>query len=237
MDIEKISKLDSVSQIFLIGGGYSISPHLKELQTKLKNKFVISLNYAYRDFPNATIQCFTDVAYWNEQRIHQDLLNLPLIIARNQGVKYSPNVISLKPNTKIWTKDLKEGIYSPNLTGTFAIALALYLIEGTLFLFGFDFGNLDGKKTKNGVLYSHYNQDTFVHRGTGQFSYYNIKTTMDTSFKVFKNENILNVGLESKLPFFKKISYNQFYSKVNSEKVNNEELRKEIKEKLETLKK
>lgn len=236
MDNNEISKLETISQCFLIGGGRSIFPHLKILQDKLKDKFVISLNYAYQEFPNATLQCFTDIAYWTEQRIHKDLLNLPLIVAKDHSVKYSPNIIALKNNTKKWVKDLKEGVYCPSLTGTFAIALALYLFEGEIYLTGFDGGNIDGKKAKNGVLYTHYNQDKFTHRGTGGLSYYNIKGAMETSFGVFKNENILNVGLKSKMAIFKKISYDEFWERINDEKVDQEKLRGQIKLKLKEVK-
>ena len=49
------------NQLIIIGGGASIEEGIsKNLWEKIKNKFVIGINYSYHHFPNPTFQVWLD---------------------------------------------------------------------------------------------------------------------------------------------------------------------------------
>jgi hypothetical protein len=257
--------MNNPNQVFIIGGGYSIKPHLKELQSKLKDKFVIALNYAYKDFPNATFISYIDICndyeeqkrfFYNSER--ENLKSYPLIIGRsgNKRAKIYPNVILLKENSKEYTRDLSKGVYKHSLVGIWALSLGIYLLDiGEICLFGYDYG-IKGDNTKmtqacqfrnfaeknsKGEYISHYNQDKIKHSGLelDKLAYY-YSHTPEKQFGVFKKENkvkIWNVSLESRIPesIFEKLSYEDFFKKINKKKYNQNELRKWVKYKISLL--
>jgi len=82
---------------------------------------------------------------------------------------------------------------------------------------------------------THFYQGEINHRGVGKISYYNEKARANRDFGVYKDEKkvkIYNVSLVSKIGVFPKISYEEFFKRLDKQVCNQDSLRKYIKEKL-----
>lgn len=225
----------NLSQCFIIGGGSSIEEGInKGLWEKLKDKFVIGINYSYRHL-NSTIQVYLDYKFYNENI--KDLDKLPLIITKT-GKKLPSNTIQIK-SISTYNRDVRKGCFKGSLSGIYALSLAIYLLdqmggegEKQLFLLGFDFCGIG--KFKNGKAKTHY-YDDIPHRGVGKINYYNTKGRADRDFAPFAKETkvkIFNVSLQSKINVFPKIDYMTFCKMLDNQTFNQEELRQYIKGKL-----
>jgi len=220
------------NQLVIVGGGASIREGVeKGLWEKLENQFVIGINFSYKFFPNATIQCYLDKQV-REQNL-EDFLKLDLVITKLQPTKNHQNEIQI-PTFSNYNRDIQKGIWKGSLTGIYALTLGIYLLdEGEIFLLGYDFGDISGiKKPKEEKALTHFYQGTFNHRGVGRVGYYNSKGHADRDFSPFKEEKkvkIYNVSLNSKINVFEKISYDEFFKKLDRNKYNQEELRRWIK--------
>ena len=119
--------------------------------------------------------------------------------------------------------------------------------EGEIYLLGYDYGpqrDSDGKPLidERGRILTHWYQGKCEHRGIGKINWYTATmtdskdkktkiTNAENEFRVFANESkvkIYNVGLQSTIPTFEKISYEQFFEKIDKTPINQEEIRKEL---------
>lgn len=246
--------LEQPKQLVIIGGGASIAEGVeKGLWEKLKNKFVIGTNYSYKFFPNPTCQCFVDNDFYFKNC--EGMKNIGLIVGnRKRNIVPLPNTILLPPIAK-YHRDVTHGVYKASLAGLFTLSLAIHLLdEGEIFLLGYDYGEARKsdfeKYIKNRVEFSnvvlkdkrnraitHFYQGDIEHRGIGKTNYYNAQNRADQDFKVYKDEKkvkIYNVSQISKIPseIFEKLSYDEFFKKLNTETVNQGELQKIIREKI-----
>jgi len=210
------------NQLIIIGGGTSIKEGIeKGLWGKLDGKFVIGTNYSF-NYHIPTVLCYLDNKFFQEQQ--EKLKTLPLIITKSHQKNKLNNQIMLKLNSK-GTRDLKNGVYKGSLTGIFALSLGIYLLDvGEIYLLGYDFGASgyntakDGK-TKKSV--THFYQDKIKHRGVGKVNYYNTKGRAERDFAPFKDEKkikVINVSPLSKINVFEKISYDEFFKKLDDKK-------------------
>ena len=81
---------------------------------------------------------------------------------------------------------------------------------------GYDYDS-QGRDKKNNFL-THFYQGEIKHRGIGQVNYYHGEGRAERDFGVYKNEKkikIYNVGLESKIDVFTKLSYDQFFKQLS----------------------
>jgi len=225
------------NQLILLHGGYSLKEQLEQVKEKIKNKFVIGMNYSFEDF-DSTLLTYVDYDFY-KQNIEK-LKELPLIIGN-----YNESIIKMKTlNTimlskaQIYKRDLSNGVYRSNLAGLFALSLGIYLLdEGEIFLLGADFGSIFPKKDIKNRFLTHYYQDKIHHRGIGKISYYTSYNAR-RDYKVYVDENkikIYNVGLLSNIPTFEKIGYPTFFNMLDDNTYNQEELRTEIKNKIKGL--
>ena len=221
-------------QLILIGGGSSIKEGIPlGLWEKLKDKFTIGLNYSYKIFP-ATFQTFVDSTFFNERRL--ELEQLPLVIGQGRNIKNPPHNLLPVPCISGYDRNLTKGIHSGRLCGIYSLSLAIYLLnEGEIYLLGYDNGSitkdLDNKKRRN----THWYQGQIEHRGVGKCSYYDVKDRGDKDYEVYKNEqrvHIFNVSLQSKINIFPKISYEEFFSKLDTNLYKQNELREYVKQRL-----
>jgi len=226
--------MNKPNQLIILGGGSSIQEGISlGLWDKIKDKFSIGTNYSYKFF-SSTLQTFVDSTFFNNQR--EELEKLPLIIGQNRNIKNIPANMLPIPSNSVYNRNLKGGIYSAKLCGIYSLSLAIYLLdEGEIFLLGYDSGainkNLDDKKRK----ITHWYQNKIEHRGIGKTNYYDVKDRGDKDYGVYKQEkrvHIFNVSLQSKINIFPKISYEEFFKKLDNEIFNQEELRNYIKQKL-----
>jgi hypothetical protein len=219
--------MNNPKQLIILGGGSSIKEGLSlGLWDKIKEHFVVGTNYSYKFF-DSTLTVFVDSTFYNNQKI--ELERLPMIIGQCRNIKVKlPNTLAIPANS-IYTRDLKGGIHSAKLSGIYALALSIYLLDiGEIYLLGYDLGavskSLDDKKRP----ITHWYQNQTEHRGVGKISYYDAKDRGDKDFGCFKNEKdvkIFNVSLKSKINVFPKISYEEFFKQLNEETFNQDELR------------
>lgn len=221
-------------ECIIIGGGNSISEGIKlGLKNKIKNKFVVTCNYAYKHFDN-TFTTYIDRSFYKTNDItknpdiYEELKKLPLIIGVKDEKKENNDYIH--DNTILVKKDyinynreksLEKGFFTGALTGIFTLSLVSFLMnyEGIIYLLGFDW-----TKTNS----THYYND-IKHRGINYSGYYD-NHNANLFFKHFIEPKlkIYNVSLISKINIFEKIDYNKMFSLLNNQKYNQEEIRKEI---------
>jgi len=227
-------------QCILIGGGSSLKDGIhKYLWRKLKNNFVIGINYSYRYFPNPTILTFCDRLFYNDHR--EELKKLPLIIGKDHAqLKMLPNTIFLKTNDSKYYRDVRLGAWKGALTGIFSLSLGIYLLDvGQLFLLGFDNGIISNDKDSRGRKITHFYND-INHRGIGKTNYYDsiIKEKSRAYWDYLpyakeKKVKIFNVSLKSNISTFPKISYDEFFKKMDNQTFDQNLLRQEIRKKLQ----
>ncbi len=222
--------MEKPTQLFIIGGGSSISEGLKQnLWKRLGGKFVIGINYSYHHFKNPTFQVWLDKKCYELNKEAYD--KLPLLITKPKP-NLPSNTIQLKTNTG-YHRDVRKGVYKGSLSGIYTLSLAIYLLDvGEIFLLGYDFCGMG--KDKKGRSKTHYYED-IEHRGRGKINYYGTQGRANKDFDVYKKEKqvkIYNVSLQSKINAFPKISYDQFFKMLDNKTFDQMELRKFIKEKL-----
>lgn len=223
------------NECIIIGGGVSVQEGISlNLKDKIKNKFIILCNYAYKHF-DGTFLSFYDRNFYHPKdnqnpNIYEELKNLVLIIGiDHNGVKefQLPNTILLRKSENYERENaITKGWYTGALTGVFALNLASYLLNynGKIFLLGYDW-------TKEGI--THYYND-ISHRGINRVTIYKHHNPHHR-FKYFTKEQALkiyNVSLQSSIEDFEKISYVQFFRQLSNQINNQDELRSFIKQKL-----
>lgn len=231
----------NLNECIIWGGGPSISTGLSlDLKEKIKNKFVMGINFAFYHF-EPTCVVFKDKKFWTGRLMgeknsylnnkHKELIQkFPLCVTiKSTDIKNPPSNLFVIPKNKL---------YWGHLSGEFAIALASYLMNerGTLYLMGFDWSQ-NTKKEINPE--THYYPDTeIMHKGQHLTRHYD---THDAGkvFRRFLNFNtnlkIYNVSPNSNIPCFKKITYEEMFSLLNKETYNQDTLRNQIKENLNAL--
>lgn len=236
--------MDKINEVVILGGGSSIKKAFSiGLRTLLSDRFCIGCNYSFRHFP-LTFLTFGDYNFYAPQHlkkppiknpdIYEELKSLPLIIGMDKKEKLReiihPNTILLKNVSSLnKIQSAKEGFYTKNmLTGVFSLSLACFLLNytGKIFLMGFDF-NSQGDT-------HYYSKEEIDHRGQGWHGCYSSHNpnTIFNGYLKFNELKIYNVSPESNITTFEKIDYPKFYELLSNEEVNQEDLRKDIKQKL-----
>jgi len=248
--------MNKLNELIIIGGGASINEARPlGLEEKIKDRFTCGLNYVYRYF-DCTFYTYVDKDFYDKES--SGLSKLKLIIGKEHRINVLPNTITLPTATRYF-RDLQGGVYSPDLVGLFALTLGIYLLDkGTIYLLGYDFGearteNHEAKsinelsnhqkftsKDARGRFITHFYQGDFEHRGIGKTNYYNARNRARNKFLPYiqdkKNRDIkiYNVSPNSRIPsnIFEKIDYNTFFSKLDTNKYDQNELRSYIRRKL-----
>jgi len=228
-------------QIIIIGGGTSIKEALlKGLWEKIKGKFVIGLNYSYNYFTNPTFQSFVDNDFYDDNL--KDLEKLSLIIGNKKRFKKILSNTILLPSIATYYRDVQHGVYKASLVGLWALSMAIYLInpEDEIYLLGYDYGEVNRVK-KGQKFFTHFYQGDINHRGIGKINYYNASGRAEKDFGVYnivKDIKIYNVSKISKIPdrIFPKLTYDEFFKRLNREIYDQDELRKNILNKLKWIK-
>lgn len=187
-----------MTNLIIIGGGNSITS-FPTLFNDIVGHDVMTINYAYKfikETPKYQISC--DRLFWNNNIVEMSKLELYgcKLIQKDREFKTVKNAFNCDTNV-LYTGKQK-------LSGVFALDYATqYLKYDKYFLFGYDFGFVDGK--------SHfYNID---HSGNGKSGAYydkegNVLEAVN-DFDYFKDYDIKIVG-ESNIKSFDKIKYKEF---------------------------
>ena len=221
-------------QLIILGAGVSIQNGInKNLWRKIQNKFVIGLNYSFNYF-DSTFHMYVDNQFYIKQ--HKQISKLPLIVGTYfDNLKIHKNTITL-PTSNKYDSTLIKGVYKQSLCGIFALSIAIYLQPKEIYLLGFDAGSVTDNIIKKRIE-THFYQKDIVHRGTGKVWYYNIPNRVNKDFKPFENQtNIYNVSLDSKINTFQKISYDDFFNRLDNDTYNQNNLREQIKISLNKIK-
>jgi len=186
--------MKSPNQLIIIGGGDSIKEGIKQdLWQKINNYFVISCNYGYNYFPNATFNTFVDQDCYERESKKEAFQKLPLIIGKKHPIQYLPNTIPLKAGHP-YKRDLKGGVYKASLAGLFSLSLGIYLLDvGEIFLLGFDYGATNANKDVEGKRQTHFYQGKLKHRGVGRINYYCTKGRADNDFEVYMKDGKVKI--------------------------------------------
>ncbi|MFH0805989.1 MAG: hypothetical protein V1901_03890 [Patescibacteria group bacterium] len=250
------------SQAIIIGGGSSlktgISLGLKDL---IKDRFVITTNFGFNFF-DSSFTTFVDYDFYNgniipdskgyftiqDKSFVEKLKQLPLLIGSNEVsviekiklIKY-PNTILIKSNSS-YSKDIKKGLFKCTLCGVFTLSLVQWLMDfsGEIYCCGYDW-TVQQKEKLNKKYTSHYpdvethfySDKEMNHRGQHFVGYFQNHYPQDL-FKYFNEPNIkiYNVNPQSNIQSFEKITYEQMFKKLNNETFNQDNLRQNIKEKI-----
>jgi len=237
--------MENIRHCIIIGGGKSIEPYRKELAEKTKDQFTIVINYGFLHFPH-TCMCFGDTDFYFPSKakqnpgkypdIYEKLKNESLIIYNNEKNKLKdyqlPNTIYVKSGCGYNTNPLKMGFYHHVITGIFALSLAQFLMDynGIIFLCGFDWSR---NKPNEQTEIHYYSDQELYHKGKHKTDYYH-NNNPDNFFGHFKEPNIkiYNVSEISSINSFEKISYNQMFNLLIPQEIDQNKIRKYIKEKL-----
>ena len=253
-----------MNDLIILGGGSSVIEGIdNNLFEKIQNKYVIGLNYSYR-YIKTTINMFIDWKFYESEQQGLNKLPLVIGQKLREIKNPSKNIHLLTANNK-YQRNLEKGVYKSTLCGLFSLSFAIWLLDvGTIYLLGFDYGSGKDKSSfgvpydKNKII-THWTQcrefkniytgknEIIPHRGFGKVNWYEAKHTLENGkqitraeheFNVYANETkvkIYNVSLESKIPTFPKISYDEFFKKLNKKDFNQAILRYNTLEKLKTL--
>lgn len=217
----------------LIGGGNSVLEGIElGLWSKIKEKDVWSVNYAFMTMPYLpSREVFVDRCFYRNNISALQALaeqKVPLY-ARYQDVYADRDEIK-----KFQTTREKKGykgkqalktdgtphlfVGELGLSGTFALSLAIAEDYDTIYLLGYDFGviNYEDKNT-------HFYKDKLkiISTGVGNPQIYinkdNSVKDVVRDYEIFSNEQnvkIYNVSLQSRIPYFDKIDYSTFFTQI-----------------------
>lgn len=219
-----------INDIIAIGGGESIQEGLAlGLKDRLRDKFVITINYAYKHF-DSTFMCYSDKAFYFQTspqeikdypNIREELSQLPLIIALDKNECYNGILL---PNTMLIHHPRGNEI-SSILTGIFALELAEFFNPKNIFLLGYDWAG------------NHYYGQEVLHRGNktdSKLSGFFKRHDPGIYFPKLESKtiNIYNVSPQSSIKNFTKISYIEMFDKLSPEIINQDDVRTQIKKQL-----
>jgi hypothetical protein len=227
--------MEKPKQLIIVGGGRSIREGIeKGLWERLKGHFVIGTNFSFNYYVPTMLAAVDRKFYEGNQ---EKLKDLPLVVTRQtKNLKFThPNTIRMETSMH-YSRDLSGGVYSGVLTGIFSLSLGIYLLDaGEIFLLGMDWTK---DKNKNEVAETHFYQGHINHRGIGKIDYYKNHNPNDT-WKVYSGETkckIYNVSSISEIRNFPKLTYDEFFTKLDNSVYNQIELAAEIRAKLTTTK-
>ena len=220
---------------------HGLEPKLEEI---IKGNFSIGLNYFQKYGCETTLTSFADWQFYEDN--YNDLKKYPLLVGayhaqllKNNVCPKHDNTILLKHGGKYFGKDAWNNTfyYVQNL-GTLSLNFAIALGFTEIYLLGFDHSEINGKthfyqgvcnlkKTTPIYVKDILKCDREHFRGVGKkpsgvykTGTYNHPNLINKKwFRPFyddKSVNIYNVSPDSAITLFPKLTYEQFYSKVQN---------------------
>jgi hypothetical protein len=217
-------------RVIIIGGGASVKEGIdKGLWSYIKGEQIWSLNFAWLAMPYLpSRELWVDIKFFRDNierleelskkgvvliaKTHRDYLTIPQIKQYNTS-RESNNYFGKEALAKNIIFYGRQG-----LVGTFALSLAIGEGFKNIFLVGFDYGTPDINEK-----FTHFYQDKIKElsinsSGVGRpLIYRNPNNTVKRDvedYKIYlreKDVNIYNVSLLSNIPYFQKISYEEFF--------------------------
>lgn len=223
------------------------------LQWALNRNYSIGMNYFYKYGGKTTFTTSSDWQFYLDNKNTLALLDLIVCVKHGQLLKEVwDNTVLLPFTHKYYGVDSwSKGFYSSHLVSLFSLTLAIALGFKEIYLLGSDCCEVNGK--------THFYQDVVdlkrkskasparpQFRGVGKQGgnynsspYNNVKELNEKWFKPYLSEKdvkIYNVSPESKISIFPKIDYEEFYKRVENNKVYQPDALTEIKNTINALK-
>lgn len=211
---------------FLIGGGQSVNDGINlDLWNRIKGKDVWSLNFAFMTMPYfPSKQIWIDLSFFKNnmerlQKLYED--GVPCYTKKHN--KYlGIQEINQYETTRSPMEIDKMFIGRMGLVGFFALSLAIKENYDLIYLLGFDFGSITNDNK------THFYQDklSIVSSGVGKPDLYVNGTQTKDEVKDFevigvnaisKNIKIYNVSPLSRIPYFSKLSYEEFFKRIEEQ--------------------
>jgi hypothetical protein len=225
-----------MNQIVIIGGGDSIREGIdKGLWEFLSTKWTLACNSAYK-FITPSVLTFVDHRQFY-QLFFEDIKNLPLMIGKSNPAIQKRDNLLLLPHSRQFDPTLQLGVYVGFLCGLFSLTLAQYFLptEGEIYLLGYDFCS-NGKVGDKDRTHFYQENPDIQHTGIGRAGYYRRpgKTKLFDPYLTLTNVKIFNVSKISTIPQFPKISYDEFFDRLQND-YNQNELRDYMDKKVRPL--
>jgi hypothetical protein len=182
-----IPKIWNRKTVTIVGGG----PSLNGFDFGRLQGIVIGTNHSPK-YHRADMIIAIDARFHEREKDFLDSLDC-LKCTYVQTTRQDFAMAVLNPDYDNYLTDLDWHVLKANMSGYFAIAVALHLGAKKVILLGYDGGYTVGEQTPNFHPY-HY-------EGPGM----NFYTPMNQYYDFWKNENIVNVGMDSKIRAFKKV--------------------------------
>jgi hypothetical protein len=227
-----------------------------KLEQIIKNNYSIGLNYWFQYGCETTFNCSGDWQFYIDNI--KELKKIPMIIAsedpqlkNNKISRIHDNTILLKHNGKYFGLDSwKHGFYSRQLISLFSLTLAIALGFKEIYLLGIDAKEINGQTHfyqgiadlnthKKIYIKGELKDKRYKFRGIGRdekgnykTSTYNYPDTINNQwykpYLIEKNIEIYNVSPDSAVTIFPKLTYKEFYEKMENNQIVQEEAREEI---------
>jgi len=220
-----------IKQCVLLGSGASIREGIdKDLWNKIKGQNIWSLNYAWLTMPYLPKrELFVDNNFFKDNVVKlQELAEKGVEVigkfhSKNAYIDKITKYKTTREKAKYFGKEsIKKNLIfrgAMGLVGMFALSLAIAEGYNEIYLLGYDFGTVSLEEK-----FTHYYQDKLNVKSSGvgrPIVYRTPKNEIKkqvSDFDVFlreKDVNIYNVSLMSNIPFYKKISYEEFFKCLN----------------------
>jgi len=223
-----------MKKVIIVVGGMSIRKAEEDgLWKQIEGKAEIwSLNYSFRAMPYLPDrQIWVDQSFFSNNQILMQKLNDQGVAmsCKNSGVKYQflKNKIDLYEAIRDTdTQNLEERrVFTgqSGFCGMFALSLAVLMKYDEIYLLGYDFGTTGLQDTQT-HFYQTDKRFDYVSKGVGNPKVYyqnngNTKTSV-RDFDLYKDYNlIMNVGIESNINSFPKITYGAFFDMLEDKDV------------------
>lgn len=254
-------------QIVILGGGTSVLEGIKRnLFDKLTDKFVVGLNYAHH-FLETTLSMYVDGTFVSDQKEYLERLplvigmknsgtpNFPNFIELPASTEYFRDCSNgIYKASLVGLFALSFLIYVLDEGDIFLLGYDYGAQKGDgAFGRAYDSrGNALTHWYQHGEIKSIYTGKPYqiYHRGFGKINWYEATqidekkqkriTRAEHEFSVYENEkkvSIYNVSLDSRINTFPKIGYDQFFSMLSDQALNQDSIRSEVREKTVLLSK
>lgn len=219
-------------QVILLGGGASVKEGInKGLWDKIKGHEIWSLNYGFMTMPYLpNREIWIDISFFRNNIVELQKLSekgVPIVVKKH--MQYADFDMITQYNASrdkrnYFGKDAikKNMIYSGSmgLVGIFALSLAIAENYNLIYLLGYDFGTKSLKET-----FTHYYQDELKVQssGVGRPVVYRLKNDNlkkeVTDFELYTKEegvDIYNVSMNSNIPYFSKVTWEDFFGAIQN---------------------
>jgi len=220
-----------MNDVIIIGGGYSVKEGIdKQLWDKIQHKGidVWSVNFSHMFMPfNPSVQIWADIGVWTKGRT--ELIELHSkgteLICKNYAGYDNNYFINKYDVTPFIEKSSETNIFigRMGLSGVFALSLAISRKYENIYLLGYDFGSTH-IRNNNTHWYEDLNED--INAGSyGRSGIYwageNKIRDEIKDFDIIKKHTkveVYNVSLTSNIISFPKLSYDEFYKRIEDNK-------------------